>query len=127
MRDGPPSISLVLDMGAKAPGAARRAMERVLAGVAAVEFVGDAILLTSELVTNAVVYAPGAPRLCVWFDLASTSLRVEVDDVSFVLPAIVDRPAGHGGLGLKLIDRLATRWGASPTETGKTVWFELQP
>ncbi|WP_416210682.1 ATP-binding protein, partial [Frankia sp. Cas8] len=31
----------------------------------------------------------------------------------------------EGGRGLQLVAELATHWGARPTRTGKTVWFQL--
>jgi hypothetical protein len=54
------------------------------------------------------------------------SVWVEVLDADLRLPRI--RNAGEtdeGGRGLYLVDQLATRWGARPTEDGKVVWFEL--
>jgi hypothetical protein len=49
-----------------------------------------------------------------------------VFDSDMRLPRI--RSAGEtdeGGRGLYLVDQLATRWGARPTNDGKAVWFEL--
>ncbi|MFC4910785.1 SpoIIE family protein phosphatase [Actinomadura gamaensis] len=51
---------------------------------------------------------------------------VEVFDTDMRLPRI--RSAGEtdeGGRGLYLVDQLATRWGARPTQDGKAVWFQL--
>ncbi|MEV4613119.1 ATP-binding protein [Kitasatospora sp. NPDC049258] len=81
-----------------------------------------AILIASELVTNAWRHAGGVMemRLC-WDDGV---LTLEVDDHSATLPAV--RPAAgrgaHGGYGLALVDHLADEWGAQCHPDGKTVW-----
>lgn len=81
-------------------------------------------LLVSELVTNAIVHASSAPRVEV--DLSRHRIRVSVHDEDPNLPATrtpdLDRP---GGRGLVLLDQLAGRWGAEPSDGGKLVWFEL--
>ena len=54
-------------------------------------------------------------------------LRVEVRDHGYGLP-VLDHAAGlDGGLGLRLVDRLADRWGVDQFLPGKIVWFELEP
>jgi anti-sigma regulatory factor (Ser/Thr protein kinase) len=82
----------------------------------------DAVLIISELVTNALLHGVGVPVL----RLAGTSwrLRVEVSDDSPELPAI--REAGaDGGWGLRLLDELSLGWGVVPRDNGKVVWCEL--
>ena len=87
--------------------------------------VEDAVLLVSELVTNAVKYGPEdeAIRLIVGTDGQRT--RFTVHDLGLgPLPEMRDQadPA-PGGHGLRLVDALADRWGV---ERGSTrVWFEL--
>jgi hypothetical protein len=53
-------------------------------------------------------------------------VRVAVYDDDPALPVHrqpdAERP---GGRGLHLLDRIATRWGAEPSDGGKVVWFEL--
>ena len=84
-----------------------------------------AVLLTSELVTNAVVHARTPVRLTVYHD---TVLTVEVADGSPVLPAPSPiSPDDDRGRGLTLVAKLADRWGARPEGTGKVVWFVLEP
>jgi anti-sigma regulatory factor (Ser/Thr protein kinase) len=88
--------------------------------------VEDAVLLVSELVTNAVKYGPEdeAIRLIVTTDDQTT--RFTVHDLGLgPLPEMRDQsdPA-PGGHGLRLVDALADRWGV---ERGSTrVWFELR-
>jgi anti-sigma regulatory factor (Ser/Thr protein kinase) len=83
-------------------------------------------LLVSELVTNAICHGNGDIRLTVRLD--EGTLRFEVhDEAAESVPHM--RPAGdndEGGRGLHLVGMLSSRWGATRTTTGKTVWFELQ-
>lgn len=89
-------------------------------------FTETALLLVSELVTNAVVHGSGRPRL----DIAvmPALLRVTVTDDAAGLPRVVrDSPLlDDRGRGIQLVDALASRWGTSRRlPTGKSVWFEL--
>lgn len=80
------------------------------------------LLLTSELVTNAVRYGTGPVGLhLAW---AEGVVRVEVEDGSPEWPVVqaMDRDA-LGGRGLILVDALSTNWGVVAGGTGKTVWF----
>lgn len=85
-----------------------------------------ALLLTSELVANAVRHA--ATRLAVDVRLEDEVVRVEVHDTAAALPEVrpVDLSA-LGGRGLHLVEALARRWGVDPEPGGKVVWFELGP
>jgi anti-sigma regulatory factor (Ser/Thr protein kinase) len=88
------------------------------------EHVEIAVLLTTELVMNAVLHGAGPVRVhAAW---GEGSVRVEVDDQSAQLPVLgeMDRTASSGR-GLRLVDGLSSAWGVSPRETGKTVWFTL--
>ena len=87
----------------------------------------DAVLLVSELVTNAVKYGPehGEIRLIIAED--DQRMRVTVHDTGAgPLPEMRPRdrlPHEGGGHGLRLVDRVSDRWGV---ERGSTrVWFEL--
>jgi hypothetical protein len=54
-----------------------------------------------------------------------STVRVEVEDVSPQMPAVVADPE-TSGYGLHIVDRLATRWGVeSSGADGKVVWFEI--
>jgi anti-sigma regulatory factor (Ser/Thr protein kinase) len=82
----------------------------------------DAILVISELLTNALLHGSGTPVLRL--SGSSWRLRVEVADDSPDPPAI--REAGaDGGWGLRLLDELSLSWGTAPRDGGKVVWCEL--
>ena len=82
-------------------------------------------LLTSELVTNAVVHA--GTEVDVVVRLTCAIARVEVTDRSELVPT--PRHSGledDSGRGLALVQALARRWGTSRQPGGgKTVWFEV--
>jgi GAF domain-containing protein/anti-sigma regulatory factor (Ser/Thr protein kinase) len=85
----------------------------------------SAVLLASELVTNAVRHAGSA--LTVAVAIGNAAVRVEVRDHSPRLPALRESMASDDewGRGLVLVDALASRWGAERLPSGKRVWFEL--
>ena len=86
---------------------------------------GDAALLVTELVSNAVMHARTAILLRVTVDLEW--VRVAVDDGSAQLPVwSPSAPQALSGRGLTLVNVLASAWGADLLdEGGKTVWCEL--
>lgn len=84
----------------------------------------DCELLVSELATNAVLHAGTAFRVAV-HDGAGT-IRVEVSDGDPTVPELQhDSPDAITGRGLQIVDRIADRWGVSPSADGKAVWFEI--
>src|SRR3954447_21931203 len=87
------------------------------------EMVDVALLLTTELVTNAVVHADTAAIVLV-VDLRRGALLVEVGDDDPTSPAPLDRDVtALSGRGIALVAALASSWGVSPAAPGKTVWF----
>ncbi|MFB6957791.1 SpoIIE family protein phosphatase [Streptomyces sp. NPDC056309] len=94
------------------------------------DIVDDAVVLTSELVTNAVVHAgTAADVLCLRSD---DGARIEVSDrypereLPVQSSAInMGSPDREGGRGLQLCAALAGRWGVEYTPTHKKVWFQL--
>ncbi|MFF3766853.1 SpoIIE family protein phosphatase [Streptomyces sp. NPDC001922] len=94
------------------------------------DIVDDAVVLTSELVTNAVVHAgTAADVLCLRTD---QGVRIEVADryPERELPlqnsrSHIAHPDREGGRGLLLCGALATCWGVEYTPTHKQVWFQL--
>lgn len=90
------------------------------------DLVDTAVLLTSELVTNAVLHGRSAVSLEIL--VSERCVRVQVGDDNSRHPQ--PRPAEHGALdgrGLHIVGLLADRWGVADAPVGKTVWFELAP
>lgn len=81
-----------------------------------------AVLLVSELVTNAVVHTRSAD-VGLRARCDGDTLRVAVDDDAAAPPVCCD--GATPGAGLALVDSLAARWGWEPLATGKRVWFEV--
>ncbi|MFG2955323.1 ATP-binding protein [Streptomyces sp. NPDC048291] len=84
-------------------------------------------LLTSELVTNALVHTDREAVLTAVVEPGQ--LRVEVRDFVARRPRMCapgsDTGDGTHGRGLVLVDAFADAWGVQPHEVGKSVWFEL--
>ena len=128
-RDPPDAVGgrLELPSTAEAAARARRHVAEVATGWDPDEL-DDALLMTSELVTNAVHHGHGVVQLVVVAD--DDRVRVEVADAN---PAPVRAPTAapssttEGGRGLFLVDSLASRWGWEPRSApvAKAVWFEL--
>jgi anti-sigma regulatory factor (Ser/Thr protein kinase) len=106
-------------------GEARRHVAGACSGLGR-EFHDVAVLLTSELVGNAVEHAQGDIQLVV--STGPDRFRVEVHDQSSVTPT----PQLSGGIaprgrGLMLVERLSSEWGVDPSPRGgKQVWFQLR-
>jgi len=110
--------------GGQTGRSARRAVRRLLGDVP-IAFVRDALLLTSELTTNADTHGGGVLGVDASFDTELVQLWVCVSDGVTDVPALAPRSGAVGGLGLQLVERLADRWGWTRRDIGKSVWFEL--
>jgi serine/threonine-protein kinase RsbW len=90
----------------------------------------DAVLLTSELATNAIVHTVSGKggMFTVIVYRANTWVRVEVHDGgSADNPAVPSQAdAAESGRGLMVLERLAGRWGHAAGPGGRVVWFELE-
>ncbi|MCX4988046.1 MULTISPECIES: SpoIIE family protein phosphatase [unclassified Streptomyces] len=110
---------------------ARSFVRDTLQGWGFADIVDDAVVLTSELVTNAVVHAgTSADVLCLRSD---DGVRIEVADhypereIPLQGTAVnMGSPDREGGRGLQLCAALAGRWGVEYTPTHKQVWFQLE-
>jgi anti-sigma regulatory factor (Ser/Thr protein kinase) len=121
----PTALRYELPFTVHAPSIAREHLRRFARAMPAAA-ADDAVVMVSELVTNAVSH--GRPDITLRLQLGAEFLTVAVADrgaASFVYPA----PHLHdtSGRGLTIVDALATRWGVSRCEgqVGKQVWFEL--
>ena len=110
------------------PAAAAEARSQVQAAIRAWDVPVDpsvAILLTSELVTNAIRYETGQ-TVTLAISCPGGQLRVEVHDTSCFVPVPVDAAVdAETGRGLMLVDSLSAEWGCFPTPAGKAVYFTL--
>ena len=105
-------------------GAARRFVSDVLQAWSLEEVSDEAEILTSEVVTNAVLHTTEGVEVTV--ERLPDAVRVEVADSSVRMPQL--REVGDdamSGRGLHIVDVLARRWGVDPAENGKSVFFEL--
>jgi anti-sigma regulatory factor (Ser/Thr protein kinase) len=108
------------------PSTARRIVESAIGQHALREVIDEAMLLVTELVTNAVVHAGTDIDLRVQVD--GERLRVEVVDHTPGLLHVDSHSASderEGGRGLLLLDALAAEWGTRHFREGKSVWFVL--
>ncbi|MEE1751714.1 SpoIIE family protein phosphatase [Streptomyces sp. SP18CS02] len=109
---------------------ARAFVRDTLQGWGYTDVVDDAVVLTSELVTNAVVHAgTSADVLCL---RTEEGVRVEVADhyPEREVPMqgtgrSLGSPDRENGRGLLLCAALASRWGVEYSPTQKQVWFQL--
>ncbi|GII22150.1 SpoIIE family protein phosphatase [Planosporangium mesophilum] len=117
------------------PGAARSAVRAVVIDVGLTGILDEALLLTTELATNAVVHA-GTP-----LDL---EIVADPDSITVTVTDFRSGPITHNrkqkapngstrpieqleerGRGLLLVDQLATFWGTLHYPDGKGIWFRL--
>ena len=113
-----------------APDQIARVREFVRLALGPVPVLDEAVLLVSELSTNAVVHTAAGDRgtFGVAVRRQASSVRVEVcDSGSRRVP--VARPQdelAEEGRGLGLVDLVADRWGHSGDQDGRSVFFELR-
>jgi anti-anti-sigma factor len=124
-------VELEFPRDPQSPARARAEVRELLAGRDQTQS-GDVVLLTSELVTNAVVH----PELTATDGIGlriftyEEGIRVEVDDAGGGFdPRAVASPGPERGRGLFLVDRFSTRWGTEQLDDDRgrrfVVWFEL--
>ncbi|MFH9984448.1 SpoIIE family protein phosphatase [Streptomyces luteogriseus] len=109
----------------QAVGHARRFARRTLRSWGVAVDRDAALLVVSELVTNALVHTDDKVRMDL--TLVSNRLRIAVADAS---PRSPVRPASigweaTGGRGILLVEALSATWGTLPVSGGKQVWAEL--
>jgi len=120
-------MTLTLPAAGRAAGVARQVTRETLAAWRVAHLEETAVLLVSELVTNAVRHArTGRLAIALRLEAPGAWLRIEVHDADPHEP----RPRTPGaldesGFGLLLIEALAGKWGVRQTAAGKAVWAEL--
>lgn len=118
----------------RSPARARGEVRETLTGILDDEQLANVVLLTSELVTNAVVHPRAEVEEAVLLRITTyeDGIRVEVEDAGEGFdPAAPVVRATDGGRGLFLVDACSSSWGTrhEHTERGRRfrVWFELSP
>jgi phosphoserine phosphatase RsbU/P len=123
---------LMLPAELRSPGVARSAVRSVAVEAGLGDLLDEAQLLTTELVTNAVLHAGTDVTVEVLAD--PTGLTITVLDAvpgpflgtrtpdAEVPDDYIDEERGRG---LLLVNRLAARWGTVHHPDGKGVWFHL--
>lgn len=104
--------------------AVRRFVALVLGDWGQDELIPDAILVASELATNAVRHARTPFRVCV--DRSRSRVRISVEDVDRLHPAVC-ATAGEAtsGRGVLIVDDVCGAWGSDQLPRGKVVWGDL--
>jgi anti-sigma regulatory factor (Ser/Thr protein kinase) len=86
----------------------------------------NAVLVVSELLTNAVRHARDTDAIELDLHATRAWLRIEIQDRDrqWPRPRVLNE-LSESGFGFVLIDALTAKWGVRETETGKAVWAEL--
>lgn len=125
---GAPAYTETLPREGESAGRARHLVAASLETWHLTELADSAVLVVSELVTNAVQHS------------RFTSIRVTVTRVTerTVRVAVVDKdrttlpelravgPDAECGRGLAVVDAVALRWGVDPLRWGKRIWADLE-
>src|SRR5581483_4628761 len=90
---------------------------------------GDTMLVATELVTNAVRHSRCSEEQMLTVRLVRTAGRFEISVCdpgrAGTQARLIDRPDGAGGLGLKVVQQIAARWGSERGRKGYRVWAQL--
>lgn len=122
-----PIRSRVLRSVPEASSEARRFVREAAADVHP-KLLNDVLLLTNELVTNAVRHAGHATDDPIEVEISVEDRRIRVtvrDRGPGFDPARPREGSEEGGWGLVLITLLSSRWDVERRDTGTDVWFEF--
>lgn len=120
-------LDLVLVSGRPFPW--RPSLRKALAGRVMGEWLDDILIVSGELVANAVEHGRGEVSVHVGITEAG-DVVVSVTDSNVLLPRLLPQdPQAPRGRGLLIVDSLASEWGTGPTASGKVVWarFAVSP
>lgn len=110
----------------RGPATARALVAALLRAWGLEPLIDTVQLVTSELVTNAVQYAPGTETLDLEVSVDDHRVRVSLADESAVRPTLVQldelQPRGRG---LHIVQAVAERWGTLEKDGGKRVWADI--
>jgi anti-sigma regulatory factor (Ser/Thr protein kinase) len=122
-----PMISFVLPSVPESVRMARFHVRAALGFHGLGEYADDAVIITSELVTNAIQHLGEDPQETIRLTLArvwdQTALGVIVTDSSPEGPVIHETAStGERGRGLQVVEALSERWVWHPEPVGKAVY-----
>jgi len=120
-------VEAELPNGPSAAGEARRKIASLRDALPG-RVVSDATLLVSELVTNSYRHAgvPVGDAIGLRVELTGRTVHIEVTDHGAGSAPAIREPGGDGGWGLRIVERVADRWGTRSIGSGTVVWFEME-
>jgi hypothetical protein len=125
LQHGPLELTRNYAPGLRGPGLARRFVTETLKAWGRPELVADAVVISSELVTNAVLHA-GTDFALTISRRSDGAIRVAVRDENPAVPRPRQATVSAGsGRGLGLVAAIASSWGADVVGGGKVVWAQF--
>ncbi len=111
----------------RAPAAARRLLDHLVAALGTAELGEHVRIAVSEMVTNAVTHAPTEDDIVLRVLRKPACVRVEVHNTgpAFTVPTGEPDQLSEGGRGLMIVSRLASRTGLEFDGTRTQVWCEF--
>ena len=121
---------LLLPFAAASVGVARRRLvSDMIAADVCDSGICDVALVISELFSNALRHAAPLPgsKIRVAWRIDPGCVQVSVSDGGGTTVPELGQPTqgATGGRGLRIVEKLSSRWGASTGEDGTTVWAEV--
>jgi anti-sigma regulatory factor (Ser/Thr protein kinase) len=119
-----PTSEVLLALPAR-PDAARQARRELLTRGLDEDVSHTVALLTTELIANAINHAgmdPGTDRIVFFGRLQPDLVHIEVGDSG---PGFDPEDDIEEGFGMRLLSKLASRWGCERSAQGFRVWFEV--
>lgn len=105
---------------------ARQLVRRMVAPYMSAPTLDTIELLTSEVVTNAVVHAGSSPIVEVTAEGGTVRISVQDQNPTWPMPREVPEDA-TSGRGMVLVDAMADAWGVERiADDGKRIWFEVR-
>jgi serine/threonine-protein kinase RsbW len=116
-------MSITLQPGRHAGPAARRFVYYAADQWLGPARLGDVLTVVNEFVCNAAMHAQTAMVLNI--EPCGSVVRVELFDGSTAAPVRQPGSGADAGLGLRIVEGVAVRWGVDVRRDGKVVWAEV--